>query len=1072
MRAILLLGAAAALLPLCGCRTVFHVPLHLEEAGGVSRHAWPVSAGVPFPRGALRESARLALTDADGTSVPLQTATLARWPDGSVKWALLDLQADLDAGATARWRLSNTGRRAGGSPLAATGKDGVVVTTGRLRLHVPIGGAGTPLFHLWLDGDGDGAFAAAERLTPGADLRLRLQETAPGLPDRENWLRQAADDPGVVFLASADPDRHVVIEENGPLRAVVRIDGWHQDAAGRRAFMYTLRLHVFRGQSRIRFQHTFVATENVNRNFLRAMALVLPGVGAAPQAAVPGAEGVVRRQLTADGALSAAVIGPPKLYHLVSYRDVERPRYSVANRDGDAWRTVADGPTTRGWLRATGPAGAAAVAVRNFRQLHPKELRAEGSGALLAYLWADRGERCLDLRRRSQEVRADYVESDGFDPNGGRGIAKTHEIMVAYAPPTAAPLDASALAAALDEPVFPYTTPAYTTGTGVFGEVMPYAPERFPRCEASIAFGFRYLRAVREAYGMHGIIDWGDIAIAGVGSKDHRGASHPEGIPWRGYTGWCNSDFALTHGFFLHYLRTGDRRVLLDGEAMAMHVLDIDTEHYNPEKPESIGRGHRHDQQHWGNGYRDYCRAPHGAIDLYLLTGNRRAFDVAREMADNPGFYGRYVTLRFWEISGEQRYLDRAEALLADDLAPADRGWPFDIVVNFRTASYDNIGYQFYDAIRPSAALADAFVRAADHLRGRYTTVWMDKSYPPWAILALAHKYQPTAANLDLIRIALNQMRQGMVADAADVALPADADFAAILATNQRTLAIGRTDIFSLYYTATLPHALARLHAAGITESEALEYPWQWEDPPSFREAFTALSEKQNRGYHGFRQGPGKAWTYYTANHSPNYRINQRMPMAIQNRWRAAIGRHRLYEDGVEIGPHPYSAPSQAACGQVGWTRRLSGAVLFTTPDNSDPRTNGRRYELVYTAAADERWQDVPSFTETIDLQQARPYGKAWIVRSLRPYPHRVSLYPEPPADKARWQAALARQRLQINDRDLGPPREVSPSAFRTGAERGWLRWQNMIVFQMPEGWQPERSRDSAVLTYVNEADQ
>src|SRR5207253_6359920 len=40
--------------------------------------------------GALRDPAALRLLDAEGKPVPLQTTTLAHWPDGSVRWLLLD----------------------------------------------------------------------------------------------------------------------------------------------------------------------------------------------------------------------------------------------------------------------------------------------------------------------------------------------------------------------------------------------------------------------------------------------------------------------------------------------------------------------------------------------------------------------------------------------------------------------------------------------------------------------------------------------------------------------------------------------------------------------------------------------------------------------------------------------------------------------------------------------------------------------------------------------------------------------------------------------------------------------
>ena len=55
----------------------------------------PVTAGIAWPRGALRKTDSLRLLDRGGRELPLQVCTLARWPDGSVQWTLLDFQAAL-----------------------------------------------------------------------------------------------------------------------------------------------------------------------------------------------------------------------------------------------------------------------------------------------------------------------------------------------------------------------------------------------------------------------------------------------------------------------------------------------------------------------------------------------------------------------------------------------------------------------------------------------------------------------------------------------------------------------------------------------------------------------------------------------------------------------------------------------------------------------------------------------------------------------------------------------------------------------------------------------------------------
>src|SRR5262249_52581864 len=50
----------------------------------------PVTRGVPFPQGILADPAAVTLLDATGQEVPVQAEALSRWPDGSVRWLLLD----------------------------------------------------------------------------------------------------------------------------------------------------------------------------------------------------------------------------------------------------------------------------------------------------------------------------------------------------------------------------------------------------------------------------------------------------------------------------------------------------------------------------------------------------------------------------------------------------------------------------------------------------------------------------------------------------------------------------------------------------------------------------------------------------------------------------------------------------------------------------------------------------------------------------------------------------------------------------------------------------------------------
>src|SRR6516162_5985930 len=63
------------------------------------RRGEPVSCGIPWPRGVLTDPSKLWLSDSRGQAAVLQTRVLDRWPDGSVRWLLVDWQAT-DLGST------------------------------------------------------------------------------------------------------------------------------------------------------------------------------------------------------------------------------------------------------------------------------------------------------------------------------------------------------------------------------------------------------------------------------------------------------------------------------------------------------------------------------------------------------------------------------------------------------------------------------------------------------------------------------------------------------------------------------------------------------------------------------------------------------------------------------------------------------------------------------------------------------------------------------------------------------------------------------------------------------------
>src|SRR5262249_26448261 len=132
-----------------------------------------------------------------GAAVPLQAQPLARWPDGSVRWLLLDFQADPPAGGSQRYTLTWQGAGRSAAPA-----DPVLVATD-----------GTPSLR-----SGDLSVAAGE-----ASL---LQ-----IADRAEVRFTLIDADGRVYSAVAE---NVAVEAAGPLRGTLVLTGAFRDPSGER----------------------------------------------------------------------------------------------------------------------------------------------------------------------------------------------------------------------------------------------------------------------------------------------------------------------------------------------------------------------------------------------------------------------------------------------------------------------------------------------------------------------------------------------------------------------------------------------------------------------------------------------------------------------------------------------------------------------------------------------------------------------------------------------------------------------------------------------------------------------
>ena len=83
------------------------IEIVFKEKSGIVREDEPVTFGIPFPAGKLKDTAKPKFSDEDGKILPSAANVMARWHDNSIKWLLVDLQVTVPAMGTRVVKLSD-----------------------------------------------------------------------------------------------------------------------------------------------------------------------------------------------------------------------------------------------------------------------------------------------------------------------------------------------------------------------------------------------------------------------------------------------------------------------------------------------------------------------------------------------------------------------------------------------------------------------------------------------------------------------------------------------------------------------------------------------------------------------------------------------------------------------------------------------------------------------------------------------------------------------------------------------------------------------------------------------------
>jgi hypothetical protein len=213
------------------------VPLTVVNREAVAKSGEPITSGVPFAEGILTDISRVRIL-LGGAEIPAQFKVTARWPDGSIRWLLADFQIDLPAAGTVSLVLQT-----GVTPAAVSG---VIVDDQPATLTV---NTGTQTF----------VFSKTQFVVIGNAFQVVSGGTVyQAVPQATNWL----------------------VEENGPLKTVVRVQGnWVNGGAllGNALIRFQARLFFFRNKDILRSQLTFKNNNSFGWDSAQGLSITLSG---------------------------------------------------------------------------------------------------------------------------------------------------------------------------------------------------------------------------------------------------------------------------------------------------------------------------------------------------------------------------------------------------------------------------------------------------------------------------------------------------------------------------------------------------------------------------------------------------------------------------------------------------------------------------------------------------------------------------------------------------------------------------------------------------------------------------
>ncbi len=588
-----------------------------------------ISWGVPWPQGAVSRNLGFHLSS-QAMNLPLQSWPLAFWPDGSIKWTgfATVLPSDFQGPIT----LSPGTTPSSVSALSVNNNgEAVLVDTGGLKCAIPLSGSNL-ISSISIDG---------KDIASSGQLVCILQSGGANHPE-DSPRRER-------FTSNV---KHVTVEQSGPVRAVIKVEGMHRGVSSQREWLpFTVRFYFYSGQTSIRVVHTIVFDGDQEKDFVRGLGLEInvpmrdPALNRTVRFSGPDG-GLWSEPLQPGGGDDAQESGqpfnPPSVFaNNAIWNDFKLTQpnpngFTIVKRTGpeSTWIFSASGTRAAGLAYAGDLGGGLAVSIRNFWQSFPTALEVQNAASpkakLTAWLWSPDA---TEMDMRFYDTHGHGLPAAYEDAQPGLstayGVARTSELTLFASSAFLNKPDTVAMSSAGTQLPLLTATPEHLHSTGVFG--VWSLPDRSTPFKKSIEDGLdsvlAYYQRQVDDRSWYGFWQYGDFI------HSYSAARHVWHYDWGGHA-WDNTELGAPLWLWYSYLRSGRADLFRLAEAHARNTSETDTYHLGPMR----GLGSRHNVVKWGDGAKEarISQAAHWR-PFYYLTTDERTGDIIREAAEYAG---------------------------------------------------------------------------------------------------------------------------------------------------------------------------------------------------------------------------------------------------------------------------------------------------------------------------------------------------------------------------------------------------------------------------------------------------